>query len=238
MASLTTSVKTDLLLHSPEENSPLEGSLEPRKGWYTRCKGVMEFAAALLLLVASAPVILLAGLLVKLTSRGPMFYAQTRLGRYGRPYRIYKIRTMVHNCESDSGARWATEGDPRITQAGRFLRATHLDELPQLWNVLKGDMSLVGPRPERPEFIPHLEQAIPHYRERLLVRPGVTGLAQIQLPADTDLASVQRKLAYDLYYVHRVSLWLDARILLGTAGKILGAPFDVLQRGLRLPGSK
>src|SRR5439155_12868491 len=122
-------------------------------------------------------VTLLSMLLVKLTSRGPALYTQTRLGRNGRPFTIYKLRTMQHRCESLTGARWSTPGDPRITPVGRFLRKTHLDELPQLWNVLRGDMALVGPRPERPEFVPQLEQAVPHYRDRLLVRPGVSGLA-------------------------------------------------------------
>src|SRR5205823_10851019 len=158
-------------------------------------------------------------------SRGPVFYSQTRLGRGGRPFRIYKIRTMVHNCERQSGARWCTSGDPRITPVGRFLRATHLDELPQLWNVLRGDMSLIGPRPERPEIIAALERAIPRYHDRLLVRPGLSGLAQVQLPADTDLHSVRRKLAYDLYYVEQLGAWLDLRLALATALYLLRVPF-------------
>src|SRR5262249_6782677 len=156
-----------------------------------------------------APVILLCAVLVRLTSRGPAFYSQVRLGRGGRPYRIYKIRTMYHQCELKSGARWSQAGDPRVTPVGRFLGSTHLDELPQLWNVLKGDMALVGPRPERPEFIPALARAIPLYELRLLVRPGVTGLAQIQLPPDTDVQSVRAKVAHDLYYVRHMSLWVD-----------------------------
>src|SRR5207248_4660391 len=139
-------------------------------------------------------------LLVKLTSPGPMLYTQTRLGRRGRPFTIYKIRTMLHDCESLTGPQWSTPGDTRITRVGRWLRRTHIDELPQLWNVLRGDMSLVGPRPERPEFIPELENAIPFYRDRLLVRPGITGLAQVQLPPDTDMDSVRRQLAHDIYY--------------------------------------
>src|SRR5205085_11588970 len=111
---------------------------------------------------------------------------------------------------------------------GRCLRRTHLDELPQLWNVLRGDMSLVGPRPERPEFVPDLERALPHYRDRLLVKPGVTGLAQVQLPADTDLESVRRKLAYDLYYIRTFGLWLDLRLILSTALRLLGFPYSWL----------
>jgi lipopolysaccharide/colanic/teichoic acid biosynthesis glycosyltransferase len=184
----------------------------------------VSFLSALAFLVVSAPVILLSALLVKLTSPGPVFYSQTRVGKKGRPYQIYKLRTMYHNCEKGSGPRWSTPGDPRITPLGRFLRRTHLDELPQLWNVVRGDMCLIGPRPERPEFIPRLAKALPHYTDRLLVKPGMTGLAQVQLPADTDLDSVRRKLAYDLYYVRHVSPWLDLSILFGTLLYLLGLP--------------
>ena len=141
---------------------------------------------------------------MKLTSPGPAFYTQTRVGQGGRPFTIYKLRTMIHNCESLTGPRWCMPGDPRVTPAGWLLRVTHLDELPQLLNVLRGEMSLVGPRPERPEFLPQLERALPAYRQRLVVRPGVTGLAQVKLPADTDLDSVRRKLAHDLYYIERL----------------------------------
>jgi len=157
------------------------------------------------------------------------------VGLGGRPSRIYKIRTMYHNCEKVSGARWATEGDPCITPVGRFLRRTHLDELPQLWNVLRGEMSLVGPRPERPEFLPQLEQVLPNYRARLLVRPGITGLAQVQLPADSGIESVRRKLAYDLYYVREAGPWLDLRILLGTAFKMFGVSFPALRKLFLIP---
>ena len=142
---------------------------------------------------------------------------------------------MIHDCERLTGARWAAARDPRITLVGRFLRRTHIDELPQLWNVLRGEMSLVGPRPERPEFVPQLEKVIPRYRERLLVPPGVTGLAQVQLPPDTDLASVRRKLAYDLYYVKRLSWWLDLRILFATAGHVLGFPYSAAHTLFRMP---
>jgi lipopolysaccharide/colanic/teichoic acid biosynthesis glycosyltransferase len=187
------------------------------------------------LLVLTAPLVLVSMALIKLTSRGPVLYTQTRVGRGARPFTIYKLRTMVHRCENLTGARWAVPGDPRITPVGRLLRRTHLDELPQLWNVLRGDMSLIGPRPERPEFVPRLEQAIPHYRERLQVRPGVTGLAQVQLPPDTDLESVRVKLAYDLYYAEHLGLWLDCRIALATALKMLGLPFRLLRTLFWLP---
>jgi lipopolysaccharide/colanic/teichoic acid biosynthesis glycosyltransferase len=210
--------------HCPvAEAEPISRAIAlPVSTWYEPYKRVAEFFAALVLLVVLTPVILVCALLVKLTSRGPAFYSQTRVGRFGRLYTIYKLRTMRHNCERHSGPQWARPGDPRVTVIGRFLRRTHLDELPQLWNVLRGEMSLVGPRPERPEFTAYLEKAIPSYRERLLVRPGLTGLAQLRLPPDTDLASVRRKLVYDLYYIRRASPLLDLQILLGTACYLVG----------------
>jgi lipopolysaccharide/colanic/teichoic acid biosynthesis glycosyltransferase len=194
-------------------------------GIYAAVKPAADYVLAAILLILLAPLIVAAAAIVRLTSRGPAFYSQVRMGLGGRPYRIFKLRTMVHNCEAVSGARWAVPGDARVTPIGRILRATHIDEMPQLLNVLRGEMSLVGPRPERPEFVPGLAQAIPHYRERLLVRPGVTGLAQVQLPPDTDLDSVRRKLACDLFYIHNMGPWLDLRILLCTACKFLGIPF-------------
>jgi lipopolysaccharide/colanic/teichoic acid biosynthesis glycosyltransferase len=199
----------------------------PALGRYTHLKAILDFILALTLLILFSPVMLLAAFLIKLTSRGPVLYRQTRLGKGGAPFVIYKFRSMSHDCERWSGPCWSAAGDPRVTAVGRFLRSTHLDELPQLWNVLKGDMSLVGPRPERPEFVPRLAQAIPHYRDRLLVRPGVTGLAQVQLPPDLDLATVRRKLAHDLHYVERLSLWLDVRILFSTFFRVLHLPFTV-----------
>jgi lipopolysaccharide/colanic/teichoic acid biosynthesis glycosyltransferase len=194
-----------------------------------------ELVVVLLLAVLTAPLLLLAALGIKLTSRGPVLYSQTRVGRNGRPFAIYKLRTMVHDCELLTGPQWATARDPRVTRFGRFLRRSHLDELPQLWNVLRGDMSLIGPRPERPEFVAHLEKALPNYRGRLLVRPGVTGLAQVQLPPDTNLDSVRRKLAYDLYYIQHGGLWMDLRIVLATMFKMAGVPFWVIRTVFRIP---
>jgi lipopolysaccharide/colanic/teichoic acid biosynthesis glycosyltransferase len=205
--------------------------------WYPPVKAAADTVIAALLFVVALPVVLLAALLVKLTSRGPAFYTQSRLARGGRSFKIYKLRTMIHNCESLTGPRWAMPGDPRVTAIGRFLRATHLDELPQLLNVLRGEMSLVGPRPERPEFVPELERALPAYRQRLNVKPGVTGLAQLQLPPDTDIGSVRRKLAHDLYYIRHLSLWLDLRLIVGTGLYALGVSYRVLRRLLGIPGS-
>lgn len=200
-------------------------------------KAVGEYVVALLILIPALPVIGLCWLGVRLTSPGPGFYVQTRLGLGGRPYRIIKLRSMHHNCEIQSGVTWATKRDERVFRFGRFLRKTHLDELPQLFNVLLGHMSLVGPRPERPEVIraKGLERLVPGYRHRLQVRPGVTGLAQVQLPPDLDVASVRHKVVYDLYYIQHQSFWLDARIVLATALKALGVHPTVLRRMFFLP---
>lgn len=217
-------------------DAPQHVSLPPAWGICQRCylqvKLVAETLFALILALLAAPLILISALLVRLTSAGPALYSQLRIGRKERTYTIHKIRTMTHNCEQHSGPCWSVPGDPRITWVGKFLRRTHLDELPQLWNVLFGHMALVGPRPERREFVPRLQNVIPLYGDRLLVRPGVTGLAQVQLPPDTDLTSVRRKLAYDLYYVHNISFWLDLRILICTGLYVLGGPFYRLTRFL------
>jgi lipopolysaccharide/colanic/teichoic acid biosynthesis glycosyltransferase len=206
-----------------------------RHRWYLSCKHLADFTLAALLIVPAVPLILLAALLVKLTSRGPAFYTQTRVGENGRLFTIWKLRSMIHNCESLTGPRWSMPGDPRVTRVGALLRASHLDELPQLWNVLRGDMSLIGPRPERPEFVPELERELPGYWQRLAVRPGVTGLAQVQLPPDSDVISVRRKLAHDLYYIRHLSPWLDLRLLCCTAFYALGLPFGVAGKLLGLP---
>jgi lipopolysaccharide/colanic/teichoic acid biosynthesis glycosyltransferase len=188
------------------------------------------------MLLVTAPFILISMLLVRLTSRGPMIYAQKRLGQEGRTITIYKIRTMYQDAERETGPVWSRPGDPRVTPIGRVLRWAHLDELPQLLNILRGEMSLVGPRPERPELVGPLEQALPGYRRRLAVRPGLTGLAQVQQGPDTCLSTVRRKLKYDLYYVKRFCFWLDVRVLLGTVLKCTGVPFEQIGRMLRLPG--
>lgn len=198
-------------------------------------KAALDGALAAAMLLLTAPLMLAAMMLVRLTSRGPAIYTQQRLGLGGRPFTIYKIRTMYHDCESLTGVRWSTPGDPRVTLVGRVLRATHVDELPQLVNVLRSEMSLVGPRPERPEIVAGIARRLPAYQERLRVRPGITGLAQIQLPPDVDLESVHRKLTCDLYYIEHLGPWLDLRIMIGTALKIAGLPPGPRQRLLGLP---
>ncbi|MGE5611975.1 MAG: sugar transferase [Bacillota bacterium] len=191
-------------------------SITPNRSWYLGGKLVLDWIVTMLLAVMLAPLILLLAALVKLTSPGPAFYRQVRLGQNKRPFSIYKLRTMTQNCEATTGPVWSNANDPRVTRIGRFLRDTHLDELPQLWNVLRGEMSLIGPRPERPELVARLERLIPHYADRLQLRPGLTGLAQVQLPADSDVSDVRRKLSHDLYYLRELSLGLDLRILICT----------------------
>ena len=204
--------------------------------WYRPLRRVLDFAIALALTIAALPIVALAALAVRLTSRGPAFYTQTRVGCGGRTFTIFKLRSMVHNCESLTGPRWTIPGDPRITPIGWLLRRTHVDELPQLLNVLGGQMSLIGPRPERPEFVAELEKAIPDYQQRHTVLPGITGLAQVQLAPDTDVESVRRKLLYDLYHVQTLSPWLDLRILLATALHMVGVSFARLARLGIVPG--
>jgi lipopolysaccharide/colanic/teichoic acid biosynthesis glycosyltransferase len=225
--------------HCPSQRGALDDFTAHRESaqvsWYVLSKTTLDFLAAAVLLALSWPLILTLMALVRLTSRGPALYKQVRLGLDGQPYSILKLRTMFHECESETGPQWAKARDPRATPLGRMLRATHLDELPQLWNVVRGEMSLIGPRPERPEFVRELERVIPNYRERLRVRPGITGLAQVQLPPDEDIDGVARKVAYDVYYVERTNLWLDLRILIGTALKMLGNSYSCIRLLVALP---
>ena len=204
--------------------------------WFLPWKAFADVAISATLLVITAPLILLVMLLVKATSPGPALFRQVRLGRGGRPYLLFKIRTMAHDCERLTGPQWSTANDPRVNAVGRFLRRSHLDELPQLWNVLRRDMSLVGPRPERPEFVARLESVVPNYRERMNVQPGITGLAQIQLPPDEHVDDVRRKVACDLCYLQNMSPGLDLKIRVGTALKIAGLSFATTRQILELPG--
>ena len=202
---------------------------------YERAKRLLDLCVGSLMLLAAAPVVLVAWALIRLTSRGPGFYSQARVGRFGEPFVILKLRTMYHDCEARSGVKWSTKNDPRVTPVGRVLRKLHIDELPQLLNVLRGDMSLVGPRPERPEFVGPLSQSLPNYADRLRVRPGLTGLAQIQLPPDSDLESVRRKLILDRTYVARCGLALDLRLMAGTAVYLCGVSYGGVRRLMLLP---
>jgi len=159
---------------------------------------------------------------ILLDSGRPIFFHQKRMGQGGRTYRVVKLRTMRQDAEADGQAHWAEAGDPRTTRVGRLLRRTHLDEFPQFWNVLRGDMSLVGPRPERPELVAELEKKIPFYRARLLVKPGVTGWAQVNYGKGASVEGSAEKLEFDLYYIKHRSLWMDLWILLRTVGSVFG----------------
>jgi exopolysaccharide biosynthesis polyprenyl glycosylphosphotransferase len=174
-----------------------------------------DLALALIGLIVGAPLMLLCAILVRLTSPGPVIYKQVRVGRYGRNFWIYKFRTMRVDAERD-GAVWASEKDTRVTPIGNFLRKTRFDELPQLFNILRGEMSLVGPRPERPEFVEQLQRHVPHYELRHLVQPGLTGWAQVRFRYGSSIEDAQRKLAYDLYYVRHCGLAFDAAIWMRT----------------------
>ena len=155
-------------------------------------------------------------LVIKLDSRGPVFYKQKRVGRIGKVFEIIKFRTMRQDAEKSTGAVWAADNDPRITKIGMFLRKTRIDELPQLWNILKGEMSLVGPRAERPEFHAILKKDVPFYEERYLIKPGLSGWAQINFRPSASFEEAHEKLCYDIYYIKNRSFFLDLLIILKT----------------------
>ena len=203
--------------------------------WFKRALDVILSAIGLLVL---SPAFVLLALVIRLDSRGPVLYAQERVGvnrrryrpngkhpnererrnvdTFGRPFKIYKLRTMVADAERHTGPVWASAEDRRITRIGRILRKTRLDETPQLWNVLRGDMSLVGPRPERPSFVVALAESLPDYPKRCQALPGITGLAQVKSRYDCSIETVNRKLLYDLYYVRHGRLLLDLKIMAAT----------------------
>ncbi len=184
--------------------------------WEEAAKRTLDVGVSLLLIGLGSPILLATVLAVKLTSKGPLIYSQERVGRDGKRFRIYKFRSMFVNAEQ-AGPQWASKNDPRVTPLGRFLRKSHLDEVPQLWNVLKGDMSLVGPRPEREFFVRQLVEEIPYYNRRHRVRPGVTGLYQAMVDKyDENIDDVRQRVKYDLMYIESMSFRLDVKILFRT----------------------
>ncbi len=205
--------------------------------FFKQIKRGMDIAMAGLAVVVTAPLWILIAIAIKLTSKGPVFFKQERVGEnkryserrkesrstdrragesFGRSFTMYKFRTMNIDAEKETGAVWALENDPRITTLGRVLRKTHLDELPQLVNVLRGQMSMIGPRPERAQIIPALNKSIKKYGKRLRVKPGITGLAQVRQHYDTTLGDVKKKVHYDLLYIRKMCLLMDLRIIFGT----------------------
>lgn len=186
-----------------------------------KIKRVMDFVLAVMGLLITVPICAVASVMIKLDSRGPLFYRQLRSGLDSRPFTVLKFRTMKQDAEAHSGAVWSSHNDQRVTRVGSYLRKWRVDEIPQLINVLKGEMSLVGPRPERPEFIDTLANAIPFYKERLMVPPGVTGWAQVKYPYASDVEGARRKLQFDLYYIKHMSFSLDVMIILRTFKTVL-----------------
>lgn len=184
------------------------------------CKRALDLAAALALSLAAAPIMVLAAILVRLDSRGPIFYSQERVGRDGRTFRLTKFRTMRPDAEKE-GPQWASLQDDRVTRIGRFLRKTRMDELPQILAVLRGDMSFVGPRPERPFFVQKLKEQIPFYELREAVKPGITGWAQIRYPYGASVEDARHKLEFDLYYLKNRSVFLDLAIIFHTVRHVL-----------------
>ena len=189
--------------------------------YLTGIKRFMDLVLSVLLFVTGLPFYIIFGLLIKLDSKGPVLFKQIRAGLQNSSFLLYKFRSLGFHAEADTGPIWTAQNDPRITKVGQFLRRFRFDEFPQLLNVLKGEMSLVGPRPERPFFVEKLKQEYPFYMRRLKVRPGITGWAQIKHPYDEQLEDVREKLRYDFYYIENVSLWLDLKIVIRTVRVML-----------------
>ncbi|WP_375392368.1 TIGR03013 family XrtA/PEP-CTERM system glycosyltransferase [uncultured Sphingomonas sp.] len=184
-------------------------------------KRAFDIVASTLLIALTWPVVLLTAIAIRLESRGPAFYRQHRVGLYNQGFDILKLRSMRIDAEAEGQARWAAKDDPRVTRIGRFIRKVRIDELPQAWTVLKGEMSFVGPRPERPQFVAELERHLPFYAERHMVKPGITGWAQINYPYGASVEDARHKLEYDLYYAKNYSPFLDLLILLQTLRVVL-----------------
>jgi len=184
--------------------------------WEKKLKRLMDIIISTFIIILSFPIILITGIFIKTESKGPIFYLQERSGLNGKTFKIIKFRSMRNDAEEQSGPVWSTKDDPRITKVGKFIRKVRIDEIPQMINVLKGEMSLVGPRPERPFFVEKLSEEIPFYKRRLKVRPGVTGWAQVKHKYDETIEDVKEKLRFDLFYIENMSLRNDLKILVRT----------------------
>jgi exopolysaccharide biosynthesis polyprenyl glycosylphosphotransferase len=190
------------------------------KEYVQKFKRILDFLVSGMLLVLSTPLMAVTALAIRLESPGPIFYQQERMGKDCKVFTVFKFRSMRVDAEAH-GAKWAQKRDPRVTRIGRWIRIFHIDELPQIWNVFLGEMSLVGPRPERPEFVRELESKIPYYCVRHTAVPGITGWAQVEYPYGASLEDALRKLEYDVYYIKNMSIFLDFKILLRTVGVVL-----------------
>lgn len=218
-------------LHSPTDWVDLYQQPKPATstiGWrlpsvrlaVTRTR-IFDIVVGICLLLISAPCMLLVAALIRFESKGPIFYRQVRVGQFGRTFVLTKFRSMTANAEAASGPCWARREDPRVTRVGRIIRLARIDELPQLFDVLRGDMSIVGPRPERPHFVAQLVETIPGFEDRTTVKPGLTGWAQINYPYGASVHDARMKLSYDLYYIKNKTFLLDLRILLATVPVVL-----------------
>ena len=184
--------------------------------WEKKLKRISDVIISFIILVLTLPLNIFVALLIKLDSKGPILFKQERIGMNNKKFKIYKFRSMYQDAEKNTGPVWSTKDDPRVTRIGKIIRQLRIDEIPQLFNVLKGEMSLVGPRPERPYFVEQLSQQIPYYRRRLKVRPGITGWAQVKHKYDESIEDVKVKLRYDLFYIENMSLRMDIKILART----------------------
>lgn len=223
-----------------EASDQTQQRTHPTLGWTTarrtffQRKYRFDRVIGFVLLVGFSPLILLLWALVKLTSRGPGFYRQARVGLNRKEFHVVKLRSMKVDAEANGQAVWCCHGDDRITAPGKVLRSLHLDELPQLLNVVRGEMSLVGPRPERPSICEDLEKQIPGYFDRVIVKPGISGLSQINLCADVSINDVRRKQVLDLSYINETNFWLEFRILLATVLRLVGIKGENTIRWLNL----
>ena len=202
-------IKSETPVHRyfPVKLSPLDMGL----------KRAMDIVISSAILILLSPIWVLSALMIKLDSRGPVFYRQRRIGYNGRPFTMYKFRSMLHNAEKTTGPVWAKRNDPRITRVGKIVRKLGIDEIPNLFNVLRGDMSLIGPRPERPYFVNQFRHRIQYYSNRLEMRPGITGLAQVYHKYDESIEDVKQKLEFDLSYIRNYSIWTDIKVIFMTA---------------------
>lgn len=223
MKTDTIEVKSDLI------ETGLKSAVHPSDA-YEFTKRTVDIIGSLIAFIVLAPLSLAVALFIKIVSKGPVFFKQTRLGQYGRPFEVYKFRTMKVDAEKHTGPVWAKLNDNRLIPGGSFLRKAHIDEIPQFINVLKGDMSIIGPRPERPYFVAQLKNRVRGYEKRLLIKPGITGLAQVRHRPDETIDDVRIKIKYDLFYLKKKSIFVDLYIIFQTLGVILtgGVPQEKL----------
>jgi sugar transferase (PEP-CTERM system associated) len=221
LAGVYERVRGEVPLESLKASWLIYGQGFAQSGVRSTVKRVFDLLVSIVLLVVALPVMVLTALAIRLESAGPVIYRQERVGRGGRPFTCLKFRSMRIDAEPDGVARWAIESDPRVTRVGRFIRRSRIDELPQLINVIRGDMSFVGPRPERPSFVNELKQTIPYYELRHSVKPGITGWAQVRYSYGASVEDARKKLQFDLYYVKNHSLFLDLLILVETVRVVI-----------------